>query len=44
MNGLHAVGLDRLSRKDGCATDHVAGQYLGSVGKIDKDIVAVTTL
>ena len=31
-------------RKDGSATDHVARQYLGSVGKIDNGIVAVTTL
>lgn len=31
-------------RKDGCATDHVARQYLGSIGKIDNGIVAVTTL
>ncbi|RJG06072.1 hypothetical protein D3870_08670 [Noviherbaspirillum cavernae] len=34
---------DTGDRKDGCATDHVARQYLGSVGKIDNGIVAVTT-
>lgn len=31
-------------RKDGNATDNVPSQYLGSVGKIDNDIVAITTL
>jgi hypothetical protein len=31
-------------RKDGTATAHVARQYLGSVGKIDNGIVAVTSL
>lgn len=35
---------DAGDRKDGCATDRVAHQYLGSVGKIDNGIVAVTTL
>jgi SRSO17 transposase len=35
---------DTGDRKDGGATDHVARQYLGSVGKIDNGIVAVTTL
>lgn len=35
---------DTGDRKDGCATDHVARQYLGSVGKIDNGIVAVTSL
>jgi SRSO17 transposase len=35
---------DTGDRKDGSATDHVARQYLGSVGKIDNGIVAVTTL
>jgi SRSO17 transposase len=30
--------------KDGTATAHVARQYLGSVGKIDNGIVAVTSL
>jgi SRSO17 transposase len=35
---------DTGDRKDGCATEHVARQYLGSVGKIDNGIVAVTTL
>jgi SRSO17 transposase len=43
-----AVGVlvidDTGHRKDGGATDHVARQYLGSVGKIDNGIVAVTTL
>src|SRR4029453_1861150 len=31
-------------RKDGTATAHVARQYLGSVGKVDNGIVAVTSL
>ena len=31
---------DTGDRKDGCATDYVAGQYLGSVGKVDNGIVA----
>ena len=31
-------------RKDGTKTAHVARQYLGSVGKIDNGIVAVTSL
>jgi SRSO17 transposase len=35
---------DTGDHKDGSATDHVARQYLGSVGKIDNGIVAVTTL
>ena len=35
---------DTGDRKDGHATDHVARQYLGSVGKIDNGIVAVTSL
>ncbi|CAM3813012.1 transposase [Polaromonas hydrogenivorans] len=35
---------DTGDRKEGRATDHVARQYLGSVGKIDNGIVAVTTL
>ena len=35
---------DTGDRKDGHATDHVARQYLGSVGKVDNGIVAVTTL
>jgi len=35
---------DTVDRKDGYATDHVARQYLGSVGKVDNGIVAVTTL
>ena len=44
----HAAGVlvldDTGDRKDGCATAHVARQYLGSVGKIDRGIVAVTSL
>ncbi|WP_200960966.1 IS701 family transposase [Noviherbaspirillum sp. Root189] len=35
---------DTGDRKEGDATDHVAHQYLGSVGKIDHGIVAVTSL
>jgi SRSO17 transposase len=35
---------DTGDRKKGLATDHVGRQYLGSVGKIDNGIVAVTTL
>lgn len=35
---------DTGDRKDGSATDHVARQSLGSVGKVDNGIVAVTTL
>ncbi|MBK4739101.1 transposase [Noviherbaspirillum sp. DKR-6] len=35
---------DTGDRKDGCATEHVARQYLGSLGKIDNGIVAVPTL
>jgi SRSO17 transposase len=35
---------DTGDRKDGTATAHVARRYLGSVGKIDNGIVAVTTL
>jgi hypothetical protein len=31
-------------RKDGTKTDHVARQYLGSVGKVDNGIVAVSSL
>ncbi|WP_200960993.1 IS701 family transposase [Noviherbaspirillum sp. Root189] len=42
-NGVLVID-DTGDRKDGCATDHVARQYLGSVGKIDNGIVAVTTL
>jgi SRSO17 transposase len=33
---------DTGDRKDGTATAHVARQYLGSVGKTDNGIVAVT--
>jgi SRSO17 transposase len=35
---------DTGDRKDGAATAHVARQYLGSVGKVDNGIVAVTSL
>jgi SRSO17 transposase len=35
---------DTGDRKDGHATDHVSRQYLGSVGKTDNCIVAVTSL
>jgi DDE superfamily endonuclease len=35
---------DTGDRKDGSATAHVARQYLGSVGKLDNGIVAVTSL
>jgi hypothetical protein len=35
---------DTGDRKDGTATAHVARQYLGSVGKVDNGIVAVTGL
>jgi SRSO17 transposase len=34
---------DTGDRKDGTATAHVARQYLGSVGKLDNGIVAVTS-
>jgi len=44
----HARGVlvldDTGDRKEGHATDHVARQYLGSVGKVDNGIVAVTSL
>jgi len=44
----HATGVlvldDTGDRKAGTKTAHVARQYLGSVGKIDNGIVAVTTL
>jgi SRSO17 transposase len=44
----HEAGVlvldDTGDRKDGTATAHVARQYLGSVGKIDNGIVAVTSL
>ena len=36
--------MTRATRKDGSTTDHVTRQYLGSVGKIDNGILAVTTL
>jgi SRSO17 transposase len=35
---------DTGDRKDGTATAHTGHQYLGSVGKIENGIVAVTTL
>lgn len=35
---------DSGDRKSGTRTDHVARQYLGSVGKIDNGIVAVSSL
>lgn len=35
---------DTSDRTDGHATDHMSRQYLGSVGKIDNGIVAVTSL
>ncbi|MFJ2008612.1 transposase [Streptomyces chartreusis] len=34
---------DSGDRKDGHATAHVGKQYLGSVGKIDRGVVTVTT-
>ncbi|NUR57801.1 MAG: hypothetical protein HOV87_03725 [Catenulispora sp.] len=44
----HSVGVlvldDTGDRKAGHATAHVDTQYLGSVGKIDHGIVAVTTI
>ena len=44
----HAGGVlvldDTGDRKGGEATEHVARQYLGSLGKTDQGIVAVTTL
>jgi hypothetical protein len=44
----HAQGVlvidDTGDRKDGTATAHVGRQYLGSVGKTDNGIVAVTSL
>lgn len=42
-DGVLAID-DTGDRKEGGATDHVARQYLGSVGKIDNGIVAVTTV
>jgi SRSO17 transposase len=45
LSGAGVLVIDDTGdRKDGSATDHVARQYLGSVGKIDNGIVAVTTL
>lgn len=50
-NPLTAANADSVlvidgtgDREDGCATDDVARQYPGSIGKIDNGIVAVTTL
>ena len=44
----HADGVlvidDSGDRKAGTKTDHVARQYLGSIGKVDGGIVAVTSL
>jgi hypothetical protein len=44
----HAQGAlvldDTGDRKDGTRTAHVARQYLGSIGKVDNGIVAVTSL
>lgn len=34
VDGVLAID-DPDDRKDGCTTDHVARQYLGSVGKIE---------
>nr|WP_283093307.1 transposase [Noviherbaspirillum sp. L7-7A] len=42
-NGVLVIDVTG-ARKDGCAIEHVARQYLSSVGKIDNGIVAVTTL
>ncbi|WSY48150.1 transposase (plasmid) [Embleya sp. NBC_00888] len=43
----HAGGVlvidDSGDRKDGTATAHVGKQYPGSVGKIDRGVVTVTT-
>lgn len=48
LTAPHAQGVlvldDTGDRKDGTATAHVGRQYLGSVGKIDNGIVAVTSL
>jgi SRSO17 transposase len=44
-NGRGVLVIDDTGdRKDGTATAHVARQYLGSVGKVDNGIVAVTSL
>jgi SRSO17 transposase len=44
-HGQGALVIDDTGdRKDGIATAHVARQYLGSVGKVDNGIVAVTSL
>jgi SRSO17 transposase len=42
-NGVLVID-DTGDRKDGTKTAHVARQYLGSVGKIDNGIVAVSSL
>lgn len=48
LTAPHAEGVlvldDTGDRKDGTKTAHVGRQYLGSVGKIDNGIVAVTSL
>ena len=43
VHGVYIID-DTGHRKDGSTTNHVARQYLGSVGKIDNRIVTVTTL
>jgi len=44
-HGKGALVIDDTGdRKDGTATAHVARQYLGSLGKVDNGIVAVTSL
>jgi SRSO17 transposase len=42
-NGVLVID-DTGDRKEGNATDHVSRRYLGSAGKLDNGIVAVTTL
>jgi SRSO17 transposase len=48
LTAPHGEGVlvldDTGDRKDGTATMHVGRQYLGSVGKIDNGVVAVTSL
>src|SRR5918995_728376 len=44
QDGGARVVDDTGDRKDGPRTAHVARQYLGSVGKVDNGIVAVTSL
>lgn len=44
-HGNGALVIDETGdRKDGAHTDHVSRQYLGSIGKIDNGIVAVSSL